>query len=145
MDALVSQSLSSLRVKYIDCVFLNAAHGSVTQFVEVWKALEAHVPHRVRRLGLSNVDAPVLRHFLGDGSLTKVFAVQNRFYWLNKFDGELRDLCSKNGIVYQAFGALISLVSSLGNDCSSPVIVLNGSGNFERLADDLIKHKSDVG
>jgi diketogulonate reductase-like aldo/keto reductase len=169
MDALVSQSLSSLRVEYIDCVFLNAAHGSAAQLVEAWKALETHVPHRVRRLGLSNVDPSVLRHFLGDVSLAKVFSVQNRFYWLNKFDGELRDLCSKNGIVYQAFGvltgnrtllssmcvrdvarshnlseqqALMSLVSSLGNDCSSPVIVLNGSGNYERLADDLIKHEA---
>jgi diketogulonate reductase-like aldo/keto reductase len=169
MDALVSQTLLSLRVEYIDCVFLNAAHGSVAQLVEVWKALETHVPHRVRRLCPSNVDAPVLRHFLEDVSLTKVFSVQNRSYWLNKFDDEFRDLCSKNGIVYQAFGvltgsktvfssmcvrdvarshnlseqqALIPLVSSLGNDCSAPVIVLNGSGNFERLADELIKHKA---
>lgn len=80
MDALVAQSLSALRTGYVDCVFLNAAHGTISEIVEAWKALEAHVPHSMRRLGLSNVDAPILERFLGDGSLTKVAAVQNRFF-----------------------------------------------------------------
>lgn len=166
VNASIASSLRNLRHSessndspYIDCLVLHSPYPSFSQTREAWQAMEAHVPHEVRTLGISNCyHLPVLRE-LFESAKVKPSVVQNRFYQDSGYDRALRAFCEERGVVYQSFWtlsanphllrsdpvdllsrqvritrpvALYGLVLGLGN-----VSVLNGTTNVERMAEDL--------
>lgn len=97
---------------YLDAVILHTPYPARKHTEAVWAALSAYVPHPVRRLGISNVDAEGLQHLLdfcrGNPAAVPPAIVQNRFRdsYSDAFDSSVRQKCRENGIEYQAFGVL---------------------------------------
>ena len=101
----IKQSLEHLQVEYLDCVFLHSPYGLEEDNMRVWKALESHVPHHARYIGLSNVSLSLLMKVHSSARIRPSF-VQNRFHLRTKYDIDLRKFAQSNAIVYQAFGML---------------------------------------
>jgi diketogulonate reductase-like aldo/keto reductase len=92
---------------YIDTVVLHQPLPTTNQTLEVWKALETYVPHRIRHLGISNCGLPVLETLYRSAEVTiKPAVVQNRFYPRTGYDVSLRAFCRAHGIIYQSFWTL---------------------------------------
>lgn len=142
---------------YIDCLLLHSPLPTMRQTLEAWRALETYVPHRVRRLGISNVSQPLLEVVFRSAAV-KPAVVQNRFYGATAWDVGLRAFCRENGIVYESFWTLTgnpqlltsTPVAMLAQFAGvSPevalyalvmavdVVVLNGTTNAERMREDL--------
>lgn len=165
VKASVESSLQNLRhgvdsssTAYIDCLVLHSPYPSHKQTEEAWRAMESHVPHSVRTLGISNIYNPEALKSLYDFASIKPSVVQNRFYANTNYDVDIRTFCAAKEITYQAFWtltanphllksrliadiaesvgvskpvALYGLVLGLGN-----VSVLNGTANVERMRED---------
>ncbi|KAK8094522.1 hypothetical protein PG997_001207 [Apiospora hydei] len=126
--ASVESSLSNLAVScptspqpaYLDCVLLNTPLTTLEETVAVWQALEEFVPHRIRHLGIANVNQTIVEHLLRPPVATRSLAewkirvrpsvVQNHFcprlgdedvYFVR-----LRRLCRQEGVVFQAYYTL---------------------------------------
>ena len=139
-------------------LILHSPLRNASETLTAWKHFESYVPHKIRSLGISNVNLAGLATLHRD-ALVKPSLVQNRFYGREKFDGPLRRFCKENGIVYQSFWtltgnpellksdlvkemamslevsrevALYLLVMGLGE-----VSVLNGTTNLHRMSEDL--------
>ncbi|EME85205.1 uncharacterized protein MYCFIDRAFT_85270 [Pseudocercospora fijiensis CIRAD86] len=167
VNASVASSLHNLRHNtghasspaYLDCLVLHSPLSTMARTQEAWRAMETHVPHAVRTLGISNCyDLPVLQA-LYDSATVKPSVVQNRFYADTAYDPDIRHFCNEKGVVYQTFWtltanprllksepvafvadrvnvsravALYALVLGLGN-----VRILNGTKNPSTMAEDL--------
>ncbi|KXT15279.1 hypothetical protein AC579_4831 [Pseudocercospora musae] len=166
VNASVASSLHNLRhtedgseKAYLDCLVLHSPLSTMPSTQEAWKAMETHVPHAVRTLGISNCyDLPVLQA-LYDSATVKPSVVQNRFYADTGYDTDIRAFCNEKGVIYQSFWtltanprllkakpvalvadhvsvsrpvALYSLVLGLGN-----VRILNGTKNTSNMVEDL--------
>lgn len=165
VNASVASSLKNLRHSenaadsYIDCLVLHSPLPSMAQTQEAWRAMESHVPHDVRALGISNTyELSVLKELYGFAKI-KPSILQNRFYQDSGYDVDIRIFCKENGIKYQSFWtltanphllrsepvaavarevnvtkpvALYALVMGIGD-----VSVLNGTTNSQRMAEDI--------
>ncbi|KXS94924.1 hypothetical protein AC578_3932 [Pseudocercospora eumusae] len=167
VNASVASSLHNLRhtedgseQPYLDCLVLHSPLSTMARTQEAWKAMETHVPHAVRTLGISNCyDLPVLQA-LYESATVKPSVVQNRFYARTGYDAGIRAFCNEKGVIYQSFWtltanprllkstpvssvahlvqvsmpvALYSLVLGLGN-----VRILNGTKNTSNMIEDLV-------
>ncbi|OJD22371.1 hypothetical protein ACJ73_06283 [Blastomyces percursus] len=148
---------------YLDALVLHSPLLTINETLEAWTALEQYVPHKMRNLGISNCDLPVLKA-LDSSTKVEPAVVQNRFYPVSKFDVGLRQFCCKNYIVYQSFwtlaanpelvwstevgllsqqarispqAALYCLVLGLGG-----TVMLNGTKNEGRMLADLATPKA---
>ncbi|KAH7366872.1 aldo/keto reductase [Plectosphaerella cucumerina] len=94
---------------YLDCVVLHSPLPSAAETLAAWRALETHVPHPVRRLGISNVSLAELERLHAE-AVVKPSVVQNRFYPRDQGGGGyaagVRKFCEENGIVFQSFWTL---------------------------------------
>jgi diketogulonate reductase-like aldo/keto reductase len=110
-------SLQHLGVETIDSLLLHGPwsdRGWSAQDREAWHALEElRQAGRVRLLGVSNVSAEQLAALCEEALLPPTF-VQNRCYARNGWDKDVRDLCRKSGVVYQAFSLLTANRQELG-------------------------------
>ncbi|KAL2357046.1 aldo-keto reductase-like protein [Cryomyces antarcticus] len=167
IEASVSSSLQNFRTTedgaksggaYIDCLLLHSPLRTMAETLQAWTFLEKnYLPHRVRRLGISNISLPALKR-LWEESTVKPAVVQNRFYAATEYDTKLRAFCRDKGIVYQSFWTLTGTpqlsrsepVASLARAAgiSGPValyslvmsldiVVLNGTTSAERMREDL--------
>lgn len=66
---------------------------------------ETYVPHRIRRLGVSNFALPQLTQVY-EAATVKPALVQNRFHRPTSFDADVRAFCADKGLTYQAFWML---------------------------------------
>lgn len=149
---------------YIDMLILHSPMPTTNETLEAWSALETYVPHRIRSLGISNCNLPVLRFLSADPQVkTRPAVVQNRFFPATRFDVPLRHFCRSNQLVYQSFwtltanpqvvqsdavqllassagispaAAMYCLVLGLGN-----TTLLNGTTNEGRMQADLAAPK----
>lgn len=144
---------------YIDCLVLHSPFPSQRQTEEAWRAMESHVPHTVRTLGISNIYHLPALQALYEAAAVKPSVVQNRFYSNTGYDAAIRSFCTEKDIAYQSFWtltanpqllrsqavgvvaetlgvsrpvAMYGLVLGLGN-----VSILNGTTNTQRMTDDL--------
>ena len=143
----------------LDCLVLHSPLPSIEATIEAWRTLETYVPHRIRNLGISNIQTSWLRTLYEAASI-KPAVVQNRFVRQSQFDRDIRSFCIENSIVYQSFWtftgnkelangpevelvanqlgikapeALYCLILTLDN-----VIVLNGTTKQEHMLGDLV-------
>ena len=74
-----------------------------------WAAMEAlQKAGGTRQLGISNCySIDVMKQLYADANV-KPALVQNRFYQQTGYDRDLRNWCSKNGVIYQSFWTLIA-------------------------------------
>jgi diketogulonate reductase-like aldo/keto reductase len=102
-------SLRHLGVDIIDSLLLHGPwsdSGWSHQDREAWGAMEKLCQvGRVRLLGVSNVSREQLSQLCKEASIPPAFA-QNRCYASTGWDREVRDLCRRQGIVYQGFSLL---------------------------------------
>lgn len=132
----------------------------MTDTQEAWRAMEIHVPHQARTLGVSNIYQIDVLRALYEFATVKPSVVQNRFYPATRYDTDIRAFCAEKGMRYQSFWtltanpkllksravamiaentgvdkavALYGLVLGLGN-----ISVLCGTTNSQRMRDDLV-------
>ncbi|KAK4542436.1 hypothetical protein LTR36_006688 [Oleoguttula mirabilis] len=144
---------------YIDCLLLHSPFPTPKQTQEAWRAMESHVPHSVRTLGISNVYHPPALTALYNFAIVKPVVLQNRFYRETGYDSAIRALCAEKDITYQSFWTLTAnphllkskVVHSVaqGAGVSLPVAlyglvlgmgrvsVLDGTTNAERMVEDI--------
>ena len=93
---------SSADSTVLDCLVLHSPLPTIEETIEAWHVLETYVPHKIRALGISNVQVSWLRQ-LYEAANVKPAVVQNRFIRQTQFDKEIRALCVENGMTYQSF------------------------------------------
>jgi diketogulonate reductase-like aldo/keto reductase len=103
------KSIEHLQTTTIDAYLLHGPSGRQglsSQDWEVWRAMEdLRREQRVALIGVSNVNAEQLAALLSDCRVAPTF-VQNRCYARTGWDGDVRRLCTKHGVVYQGFSLL---------------------------------------
>ncbi|ERF74712.1 hypothetical protein EPUS_00842 [Endocarpon pusillum Z07020] len=90
---------------YIDCVLLHSPLDTVADTLAAWNVLEKFVPHRIRHLGISNINLNNLE-IIYELVHIKPAVVQNRFYSRTHFDRDIRNFCVEKNMVYQAYWVL---------------------------------------
>lgn len=102
-------SLRHLKTDYVDSYLLHGpynAPGLGAEDFEVWSAIEEiHRSGRAGMIGISNVNAGQLATLVSKASV-KPMVVQNRCYANRGWDRAVREICRKNGIMYQGFSLL---------------------------------------
>ena len=143
---------------YLDSLVLHSPLPTMAETLEAWRTAETYVPHKIRNLGMSNIDLDQLLQ-LYDAAEVKPAVVQNRFYPQSSFEIDLRKFCSEKSIIFQSFwtlsanpkillsevvksaaedigltehAAMYCLVSSLGN-----ITILNGTKDENHMIEDL--------
>lgn len=110
----VASSLKNLRPReeadsekeaYIDCLLLHSPLPTTQQTIQAWKILESYVPDKIRSLGISNTNLPILQAVY-EAAKVKPRVVQNRFYGATRYDVPLRKFCRDHDIVYESFWTL---------------------------------------
>ncbi|KAK1688591.1 aldo/keto reductase [Colletotrichum godetiae] len=91
---------------YLDCVLLHAPYPSYTDTLLAWRALETHVPSRIRTLGISNVDLPDLQRLCDEDARVKPVVVQNRLNPDEGYNTPVRVFCRERDINFQSFWTL---------------------------------------
>ncbi|MFA6208649.1 MAG: aldo/keto reductase [Candidatus Obscuribacterales bacterium] len=116
----MASSLKHLHTDYIDSYVLHGPYsrqGITPQDLEVWAAMEEHFNEgRARMLGVSNVSADQLAALCSVAN-TRPMVVQNRCYAMRGWDSAVREICKKEGIIYQGFSLLTA----------NPHVLENGS------------------
>ena len=104
-----ASSLEHLGTDYLDSYVLHgpvARRGLTAEDRETWQAMSGlERSARVRLLGVSNVTHEQLELFC-DGVGTAPAFVQNRCYATTGWDRDVRAVCARHGIRYQAFSLL---------------------------------------
>jgi diketogulonate reductase-like aldo/keto reductase len=110
----VASSLRNLRTaepiesendSYIDCFLLHSPLPTIQQTIEAWRVLESFVPSRIRALGISNTNLPILQAVY-EAAKVKPSVVQNRFHAPTGWDVDLRKFCREHDIIYESFWTL---------------------------------------
>ena len=105
----VMSSLHHLRVSehpggaegtYLDCLMLETPLSEYEQTLEVWQALEKHVPDTVKFLGIRNPSLPILQGLYKDAKI-KPSVVYQGFHPKYLYDVPGRRWCKQNGITIQ--------------------------------------------
>lgn len=109
-------SLQHLHTDYLDSYLLHGPYnfpGLGEEDWEVWGAIEKiYRSGKAKYIGVSNVNAAQLQMFIEKAEI-KPMMVQNRCYANRGWDRAVRELCNKNGIVYQGFSLLTANIPLL--------------------------------
>ncbi|KAI8224812.1 hypothetical protein K4K55_009394 [Colletotrichum sp. SAR 10_96] len=90
---------------YLDCVLLHSPFREHEDTLLAWRALESYVPHRIRTIGISNVDLDELQALCKDAAVKPV-VVQNRLNPKEAYNTPVRVFCRERGINFQSFWTL---------------------------------------
>jgi len=105
----LASSLEHLGLETLDSYLLHGPTqriGLAPDDWAAWRAIEAiHASGRVRFVGVSNVTLEQLQQLCDDAQRPPHF-VQNRCYAVQGWDGQVREFCRANGIIYQGFSLL---------------------------------------
>jgi diketogulonate reductase-like aldo/keto reductase len=116
-------SLKHLLTDYLDSYVLHgpmSSQGLQDADWETWKSMESLCRNgRVKYLGISNVSGEQLAALIKGASIKPSF-VQNRCFADRRWDRDIRDLCSSNGIFYQGFSLLTANAKFLGGHVLRP-------------------------
>lgn len=138
------RSLEHLQTTTLDAYLLHGPSGRLglsAQDWEVWRAMEdLRHERRVALLGVSNVSAEQLAALLSDCDRAPAF-VQNRCYARTGWDSNVRQLCTKHGIVYQGF----SLLTANRHEMNLPALTRIASGYGRSPAQIVFRFAMQVG
>ena len=116
-----ASSLAHLGTDYLDSYVLHGpemSRGLTKNDEAVWRAMEAlHASGRVKRLGVSNVEAEQLEQLIGLAKVP-VSYVQNRCYANEQWDADVRAVCRRHAITYQGF----SLLTANRRELQRPIV-----------------------
>ncbi len=102
-------SLGHLHTDYLDSYVLHGPYwrrGLGPEDWEVWAAIERlYDERRTKMIGISNVSAEQL-NLLCSKARHKPMVVQNRCYAALGWDREVREICQREGMIYQGFSLL---------------------------------------
>lgn len=105
----IDSSLKHLHTDYLDSYVLHGPYsrkGLGASDWEVWTAIEElYSAGLTKMIGISNVTAEQLDQLCGKAKV-KPMMVQNRCYAITGWDQEVREICRKEGIIYQGFSLL---------------------------------------
>ncbi|TDZ66009.1 Glycerol 2-dehydrogenase [Colletotrichum trifolii] len=143
---------------YLDCVLLHAPYPSYKDTLLAWRALESYVPHKIRTIGISNVDLADLTTLCADAAV-KPAVVQNRLNPKEDFNTPVRLFCRERAINFQSFWTLtanpglvksdvvgrVAAAARVSNEVAmyglvlglGGVSVLDGTTNEARMKEDL--------
>jgi diketogulonate reductase-like aldo/keto reductase len=113
-----ASSLEHLGVERIDSYVLHGPRirrGFSAGDREVWETMEElQRSGRTRMIGVSNVTAEQLATLCGFAQLRPAF-VQNRCFARLGWDRDVREVCRREGVVYQGFSLLTANAGELGS------------------------------
>ncbi len=110
-------SLRNLQTSYVDALILHSPLPREEQTMQVWRAMESLVDSGgVHRIGISNCYSLDVLERLHGASRIKPAIVQNRFYADTGYDRDIREFCTRHGIVYQSFWTLTANPHLLADD-----------------------------
>ena len=102
-------SLQHLHTDYLDSYVLHAPfsrRGLGAADWEVWAAMESlYQAGKTRMIGVSNITAAQLAQLCREAHVRPMM-VQNRCFAVKTWDGEVREICRDQGIIYQGFSLL---------------------------------------
>ena len=105
----LASSLEHLGVNYLDSYILHGPSrgaGLHANDWDAWSAMEQlHDAGRVRTIGISNVSFDQLRTLLAKCRIAPTY-VQNRCFATQAWGRDVRELCRKHGMFFQAFSLL---------------------------------------
>lgn len=105
----IASSLEHLGTDYLDSYLLHGPEmgmGLTANDWEAWGTMELMQKEGVtRRIGVSNVSAEQLEELCRKSTI-KPFFVQNRCYPSKHWDIPVRQLCQREGIIYQGFNLI---------------------------------------
>ena len=126
-----ASSLEHLGTDVIDSYVLHGPTqhtGLAAADWEAWRAMEAiHASGRARLLGVSNVELDQLEALWRDAKVRPRF-VQNRCYAVDRWDRDVREFCTRSGIVYQGFSLLTANRDVLSRPEVSQIARKHGRG-----------------
>jgi diketogulonate reductase-like aldo/keto reductase len=152
-------SLRNLRTEYLDCLVLHSPLAELSQFTQVWQAMEAIFDSgATKQLGVSNCYDLTLLDWLYGNARVKPAVLQNRFYAQTHYDGAVRAYCREHHIFYQSFWTLTANAHVLAHQTMQglasryartpaqvllryltllDVLVLTGTTNEQHMREDL--------
>jgi len=140
----LASSLEHLGVERLDSYLLHGPLqrvGLTKDDWAAWKAMEGIAESgRVRMIGVSNFTIEQLRHLV-DGARIRPRFVQNRCYAARGWDGEVREFCCANGIIYQGF----SLLTANQDVLARKQIIEMASRHHRTVAQIVFRFAIDVG
>lgn len=105
----LNSSLDHLKTEYLDSYILHGpstSRGLNDQDYEVWETMESlQKEGLIKHIGVSNINSHQLQLLLENAGINPSF-VQNRCFAQQRWDKEIRNICNKNGIIYQGFSLL---------------------------------------
>lgn len=111
-----ASSLEHLGIDRIDAYLIHgprARRGLADDDLEVWRTMEElHHEGALRLIGVSNVTARQLAVLCEQARVRPAF-VQNRCFARTGWDREVREVCRREGVVYQGFSLLTANVAEL--------------------------------
>lgn len=120
----VEKSLENLGTDHLDSYIL---HGPIRQDIlspedlEVWTEMEKLQKEGITNyIGVSNISHAQLKQLYSRAQVKPAF-VQNRCYARTFWDRDVRNFCTKNGIVYQGFSLLTANRIEIGSDIFSDI------------------------
>ena len=124
-----ASSLRHLGVECVDCYLLHGPTRSVGLTCDdwaAWRAIETiHERGGARTIGVSNFTLEQLDSLCNEARVAPYF-VQNRCYATQRWDHEVRNFCSTNGIVYQGFSLLTANRELLANSKIAHIAAVHG-------------------
>ena len=121
IESQVIQSLKTskknLQTEFLDSLVLHSPMAPHSLLMKVWNAMETiQRAGGTRQLGISNCYyTETMKQLYADANV-KPAVVQNRFYQETGYDADLRDWCSKHGVIYQSFWTLTANPHILGSN-----------------------------
>ena len=121
IESQVIQSLKTskknLQTEFLDSLVLHSPMAPHSLLMKVWNAMETiQKAGGARQLGISNCYyTETMKQLYADANV-KPAVVQNRFYQETGYDADLRDWCSKHGVIYQSFWTLTANPHILGSN-----------------------------
>lgn len=105
----IESSLKHLHTDRLDSYVLHGPYhrsGLGPEDWEVWQAIEdLHTEGKTRMIGVSNVSAQQLSELCAKARV-KPMVVQNRCYASRGWDRDVREICSREKVIYQGFSLL---------------------------------------
>ncbi len=131
-----ASSLTHLKTDYIDSYVLHGPYRSdriSPEDLESWKAMEALVDSgKVKHLGISNVSRSQLADLCEQVKIRPRF-VQNRCYARTGWDRDVRNVCVREGILYQGFSLLTANRSEI-----ETIDILEIAGKYKKTSAQII-------